>query len=139
MVDFPALSANQEHALSRISKPPAQGCLASLSPLPCRPEVQQEVQGEESSWFAQLRALVSCSAASGTFVELALVRWYQAVEPEDEEAELGMQKVQWVTVGKGRSLSKERYDLSDIRTIQKAIFSQPHPHEPETWFYNHFV
>jgi len=51
-------------------------------------------------------------------LELAMVRWYQAVEPDAEEAELRMQKVQWETIGAGRSLCKERYDLIDIRSIQ---------------------
>jgi hypothetical protein len=97
---------------------------------------------DEVVWFAQLRALVSCIAPSGLPLELALVRWYETVKvPVDSEEEvLGMQKIRWepsgdLKDGKGR----ERFDLIDICSILKSVFLQPHPCEPDTWFYNHFV
>lgn len=61
------------------------------------------------------------------------------VDDNSGEADLGMQKVTWESTGSGRNVSKERYDVIDVRTIVKAVFLQPHPVEEETWFYNHFV
>lgn len=45
-------------------------------------------------------------------LELALVRWYEAVNLDDdsEEAELRMQKVIWETTGRGKDLCGDRYD-----------------------------
>lgn len=92
-------------------------------------------------WFGQLRALVSCISPLGLPLELALVRWYEAVKLDDDswEAELGMQKVKWETTGRGKDFCGERYDVIDIRSIVKAVFLQPHPQAKDTWFYNHFV
>jgi hypothetical protein len=113
--------------------------LGEVTPTYCRAEGGESSHNSGSSWFGQLRALVSCYTPMDVLLELAMIRWYQAVEPNEEESELNMQKVRWETTDKGKTICKERYDLVDIRTIQKAVFLQPHPLEQETWFYNHFV
>jgi hypothetical protein len=96
---------------------------------------------DEGVWFGQLRTLLSCRSPSGMLMELAMIRWYETVATDDDclEGELGLQKVKWETIGRGRSFVGERYDVVDVRTIIKAVFLQPHPTEKDQWFYNHFV
>ncbi len=56
-----------------------------------------------------------------------MVRWYETVDVNEEEELLGMQKVRWETIGRGRNRTNQRYDVVPIASILQSIFFSPIP------------
>ena len=102
-------------------------------------------------WFGQVRLVFSFQEGRGATSqtrECLLIRWYDRAAFTDQDRHLcgRFEKLRWERVQKPAGEAQEepgstwvRYDVVELRKVVKAVYIQPHPSEPDTFFYNRYV
>ncbi len=95
-------------------------------------------------WFAQVRFVFSTKDNKGRTRSCIFVRWYDLARHDrtDEHLSGSIRKLKWETTcmhRNGRTVQLPMYDVVEIDRVIKPAFIQPHPLQPDNFFYNRFV